>query len=134
MNFAKFLDRSLLLLEAEAPAAHRAVVATLGDRSVNVEVDAELLSIFSDRDRVVTGPPFEQPTTIARTTRPALRRLLRGERDLTASILQDEVALLGAVEDLVALHDALIWYFRGAVRSPSFPGLLDEFLDLDEYE
>lgn len=128
MSFARFLQRSLSLLEREAPLAHRAVVSTLGDRSVNVQVDDETLALFAVNRTLVTGPPLEQATTSAKTSRRALSRLLRGELDLTQAILNDDVALFGSVEDLTTLYDALLCYFRGAVRSPGFPALLDEFL------
>jgi hypothetical protein len=128
MSFTGFLQRSLSLLEREAPTAHRAVVTALGDRSVNVQVDDETLALFAVRTRLVTAPPLERPTTSAKTSRRALSRLLRGELDLTEAILADDVALFGNVEDLTRLYDALLCYFRGAVRSPGFPRLLDEFL------
>lgn len=128
MSFARFLERSLWLLEREAPTAHRAIVTTLGMRSVNVQVDDEALALFAVRTTLVTAPPLDQPTTSAITSRRALSRLLRGELDLTEAILTDDVALFGSVEDLTTLYDALLCYFRGAVRSPGFPALLDEFL------
>ena len=128
MNFRGFLERSLTLLAAEAPQAYRAVVATLGKRSVNLQVDEETLALFAVKKALVTAPPLEQATTTARTSRRTLGRLLQGEQDLTQAILSDEVALFGGVEDLTTLYDALLCYFRGAVRSPGFPALLDQFL------
>lgn len=127
-NFSPFLQRSLSLLDGEAPAAYAAVVASLGGRSVNIAVDDERLALLARRGRLVISAPLEHPTTSARTSRRALRRLLEGEVDLTRAILADEVALFGGVDDLTNLYDALLCYFRGAVRSPSFPALLDDFL------
>ncbi len=128
MSFIGFLNRSLTLLQAEALMAYEAVATTLGGRSVNVDVDGELVGMLIVRGRIVTGPPLAVPTTTARTSRAALARLLRGERDLTEAILADEITLIGDIENLTTLYDALLCYFRGAVRSPGFPALLDEFL------
>jgi hypothetical protein len=130
MSFSMFLSRSLTILELESPGAYRAVVEVLGNRSVNVQVDGELVGLLTVRQRIVTAPPLDAPTTVAITSRKALCRLLRGEQDLTQAILNDEVSLFGSLEDLTTLYDALVCYFRGAVRSPGFPPLLDEFLGL----
>jgi hypothetical protein len=127
-GFTNFLERSLALLDRQAPAAYGAVVTTLGARSVNIEVDHERLALRAAGSRLVIVPLLPRATTSARTSRPALRRLLEGEQNLTSAILTDEVALYGSVEDLTTLYEALLCYFRGAVRSPGFPALLDDFL------
>jgi hypothetical protein len=134
MSFSGFLGRSLELLDAEMPTAHRSVAKALGTRTVNLEVDGERLAIFAVRSRITLSPAVYSATALAKTTRRALRRLLQGEQGLTESILIDEVMLQGPVEDLAALYDVLLSYFRGAVRSPGFPPLLDEFLAEGERE
>ena len=62
-----------------------------------------------------------------RTTRREIVALAEAERSLVSSVLLGETVLRGRVEDLAAFHDGLLEFLRGAVRSPSFPGLMDAF-------
>jgi hypothetical protein len=128
-SFSDFLARSLELLALDAPASYAAVASKLGSMRVNIEVDGERLGVQAHAGRLVVGVPSHSAAAEAGATRRALVRLLSGDLGLTEAILADEVRLQGALEHLVAFYEALLGYFRGAVASPAFPGLLDAFMD-----
>lgn len=126
-TFTRFLRRSLEVLEAEAPRAYVLVSERLGARVVSIQVGAECVGIaVSSGGRLVVSRSLPSGTH-ARASLEALRALLEGDRGLTEAILAEEIVLIGALEDLVQLYEALLTYFRGAVRCPSFAPLLARF-------
>lgn len=124
--FTRFLRRSLEVLEAEAPRAYALVSERLGARAVSIQVGAECVGIQATKGRLVASRSLPSGTH-ARASLSTLRALLDGERGLTDAILAEEVVLIGELEDLVQFYEALLTYFRGAVRCPSFASLLDRF-------
>ena len=127
-SFAAFLSQSLELLERECPAAYGAVCGKLGERLVAIGVDDEVVRVRARRGRLFLDRSSAPVAAQASASRAALGALLDGRTTLTRSILADEIVLVGAVDDLVAFYDGLVAYFQGAVRSPSFPRLLDAFM------
>lgn len=127
-SFQIFLSRSLRVLASEADQAYRAVALRLGGRRVAIVVDGERLSVASTLGRLSVERSFAPVVAEARASRTVLKQLLDGDRELTDAICADEVALQGELEDLVAFYEALLLYFLGAVRCPSFPDLLREFM------
>jgi hypothetical protein len=127
-SFRGFLGRSLQVLEREAPLAYRAVCDTLGARRVAIRVDAERLLVENLSGKLCLVSAEGSVSAEASASRCVLRALIEGEVGLTDAILSDQVELVGGLDDLVAFHEALLFYFMGAVRSPSFVVLSDEFL------
>lgn len=128
-TFAAFLRRSLALLERDCPEAYGLVGRHLGARRVAIEIDGERLDVYCREGRLhVTQGGELPPAAEARSTRGCLIELLDAATTLNDAVLTDGVALTGALDDLVAFHDALLVYFRGAVNSPAFPELLEVFL------
>ncbi len=127
-SFQVFLSRSLRVLASEADSAYRAVMLRLGGRRVAIAVDGERLSVASLNGRLSVERSLGPVAAEARASRLALKRVLSGERDLMDAICADEISLQGELEDLVAFYEALLLYFLGAVRCPSFPKLLREFM------
>lgn len=126
-SFTSFLSRALELLEREAPVASARVAASLGTRSVLVRVDRESLGLVCRQQKLAVGAVPLHPSVSAETTYAVLLALLEGEFTLTDAVMASHVALRGPLDDLVALYEGLQAFFHGAVRSPSFPRLLDAF-------
>jgi hypothetical protein len=128
-RFEQFLRRSINLLAKEVPVAHDRIARILGDRIIQIEVDQERVAILCDRGtiRVVSGAI--KAAAQAQASRQVLVDLLEGVTTLDEAILSDRVLLRGSLDDLAALYEALMAYFRGGVDSPLFPGLLGEYLD-----
>jgi hypothetical protein len=127
-SFSGFVQRSLLVLSREAPAAHRALASCMGTLSIAASVDHEALVIAAHGAQLLVHSGALPAAAHLATTRRALRCLLTAERTMIDAIINDELELRGTTEALACLDDCLSLYLRGAVRSPSFPSLLDEFL------
>jgi hypothetical protein len=132
-SFAAFLSQSLGLLEAECPAAYEAVCLKLGERLVAIQVDGESVRVRARRGRLSIDGSSAPVAARASASRAALMALLDGETTLTRSILSDQIVLTGAIDDLVAFYEGLVAYFRGAVRSPSFPRLYEAFMGTTDH-
>jgi hypothetical protein len=127
-TFRTFLERSLRLLELEAPHAAAALRARLGDLSLSLCVDREALVLKRVGEHLLVATEGATIRAELCTSRRALRSLLNGERTLLDAVLQDQLTLQGPLADLLALDDCLQRYLQGAVRCPSFPELLATFL------
>jgi len=127
-GFQIFLSRSLRILESEANLAYGAVAHRLSGRRVGIAVDGERLSVSSTNAQLLVERSLAPVVAEARASRYVLKRLLVGERELIDAVCADEVSLQGELEDLIAFYEALLLYFLGAVRCPSFPEVLREFL------
>lgn len=125
--FRGWVDRGLRTLEGELPWAYLRMAAALGAREVALTVDDEEATVESDGKTVWLRDEPRAPSVTLRTTRREIVALAEAERSLVSSVLLGETVLRGRVEDLAAFHDGLLEFLRGAVRSPSFPGLMDAF-------
>ena len=121
--FRRFLERSLELLERQAPVDHRALVRAVAPREVAVVVDGEAVGLAFAGGGVAVAP-LARPAVELRTSRAAILELLLGGATLLEAILDDRFFLRGAPGDLVAFDEGFRCYLRGAVRAPSFPSLL----------
>ena len=128
-SFVAFLARSLSLLEAELPQIATRVAASVGARNVACQIDDERFGIVSDGKclRVITQPAAKSEVEIA-TTRAVIRTLLEGETTLEDALWNERILLKGELDDILAFNDGLHVYLCGAVRSPSFPDLMSDYL------
>jgi hypothetical protein len=126
-TFASFLAGSLDLLERELPWAYGAMCRVLAPREVLLSVDGEDVSVRCTERTAIVGARAAAPDVECRTTRAAILDLADASTSLVDAVMSDRVHLRGAVGDLLAFHDGLMAYLGGAVRSPSFPALLERF-------
>ncbi len=63
------------------------------------------------------------------TTRAVILDLVDARAGLVEAILDDRLGLRGALPELARFHDGLMLYLHGAMRAPSFPGLLRRYRD-----
>lgn len=125
--FRAWVDRGLRALARELPSAHARMAAALGAREVSIVVDGDEAVVESNGARVWLRDEALAPCVALHTSRREVVALADAERSLVASVLLGETVLRGRVADLAAFHDGLVEFLRGAVRSPSFPGLMDAF-------
>jgi hypothetical protein len=124
-----YLARCLDALEAEVPVAYGRMARALAGRAVAIDIEGDraMLSMASGRHAlscdVDAGCAVELTLTEA-----VIGRLLDARCTVLDAVLGGEVVLRGAAEDLAALHDALLAFVHGAVRSPSAPRLLESYL------
>lgn len=128
--FGRFVSRGLGALRAELPWAYRRMADALCGRDVLLTVSGEDVPITAAGGEVTTHPaPPEHfaPRVTLRTERAVVARLADAELTVVDAVVSGAVTLRGDVDDLVAFHEGLMAFLHGAVRSPSFPALLDEF-------
>ncbi len=125
--FRGWVDRGLRTLRSELPWAHARMAAALGAREVTITVDGEVTSVQSDGARVWLRDDPGTPAVTLATSRREIVALVDAERSLVTSVVLGETVLRGRVADLAAFHDGLVEFLRGAVRSPSFPWMMDAF-------
>ncbi|MBI5515783.1 MAG: hypothetical protein HY909_18520 [Deltaproteobacteria bacterium] len=126
--FGAVLSASLEALAREAPAASGALARALQGLFVTLVVDGERVTVGAPdaHARVVPEVPG---AVLARTSREAILGLIEGRDALPAAILEDRLALRGAVAQLSTAHDALMMYLHGVLRSPSQPAILARWRD-----
>jgi hypothetical protein len=127
-TFTHFLARSLVLLEDELPRIYAEVARSVGDREVRCRVDEDEISVFGDGTRLRLARETRQPAVRVVAKRQVIVDVVLARTTLQDALWEDRIVLLGSLDDLVAFHDALMAYVGGAVRCPSFPELLDEYL------
>lgn len=120
---ARLLRASLACLWRESPAHHGALCRRLAGRAVALRLDDEILELRGEDGEVRVTTP-RGATCRVRTTRTTILAVLDGRRTLLDAVVAEEVAIGGPLDDLLALHEALVEYVHGAVRAPSFPSLL----------
>lgn len=125
--FADWVGEGLATLRRELPWAYERMAAALGRREVALSVDGEVVAVVSDGARAWLRDRPEAPTVTLSTSRREIVALVDAERTLVTSVLRGETVLRGRVDDLAAFHDGLLEFLRGAVRSPSFPWMMDAF-------
>ncbi len=110
------------------PVAYGLVVRALAGRTIAIDIDGDsaTLSIASARHALArsAGAGCAVELTL---TEAAIDRLLDARCTVLDAVLGGEVILRGAAEDLAALHDALLAFVHGAVRSPTAPRLLESY-------
>ncbi len=126
-RFADFLAQSFGALQRELPAVYAQLCRQLCPREVGIVVDGETVAACFQRDDVRLSRHRVNPAVEMRTSRGAILAVIDGESTLLDSILDDRLCLRGGPEDVLAFHEALLTYVHGAVRAPSFPGLLADF-------
>ncbi len=78
----------------------------------------------------VTFLPFAGEAHVElQTDRPTIFALIDGVLGLQSAVQADRLRLRGGPDDVIRFHEGLMLWLHGAVRSPSFPGLLREFRD-----
>jgi hypothetical protein len=127
-----FLERSLDAIEREAPVAYGLIVRALGRRAIVIAIgdDVATLSMASGSHAIARDGGARGAVELS-LTEAIVRRLLEGRLTIVDAALAGDLVLRGAADDLAALHDALLAFIHGAVRSSSTPRLLESYLDRD---
>jgi hypothetical protein len=126
-SFRRFLDRSLVAIENEAPEVHRALCRSLARSVVRLCIDDERMVLLGGRERLAMSDDVPGATVEFATNSATLLALTSGATSFLDAALADRMIVKGAVDEMVGFYEALVLYLQGAVRSPSLPWLLEEF-------
>ena len=122
-----YIAKSLIALRQECSTAYFLMCGQLAPRRARLVIDGESVTLAFDPSGVHVLPEPIEPTAELVTSRTTILNVLDARLTLAEAVLSDAIVLKGHVDDLTAFHDGLMTYVRGAVRSPSFPRLLDRF-------
>lgn len=128
-DFLAFLDRSLALLAADAPAALHALLEETAGLRLRLEAPAARATIWITPAGVeifAPGPPAPTDVFIAFEDRVILD-LVDGVSSLDEALTTERLHLRGPVESIERLLAGLACYLKGAVRSPDMARLLAEY-------
>lgn len=135
LSLRSFLDRSLTILAREAPDSYRRLCTMLAGRRLRVTGDNEEFGLdFHDRSVATTAARGDE-AIVAGIDRRTIVAMIDGHLTIDEALRLDRFGVRAAVTDALTAFDGIEIYLRGAVRCPSFPGLLDDFrASLDDHE
>ena len=126
-SFAAFVETSLAALHRECPAAYDKMCQLLASREIAVDVDDEVVYLVFTADTVsLTNGPGDTQVTM-QTTRRTILDLVEARTTFNSAILEGRLSLQGQSSDIADFYEGFLIYLHGAVRSPSFPALLEAF-------
>jgi len=115
-------------MEDELPKAYRLVAELLGSREVAFHVGDERLFLRATPPRLRIAFEGIAPSVDLRASRSIILALADGRLTLLDAVISGDLFLRGTSEDLIAFHDALTAYLKGAMRCAGFAELRDDYL------
>lgn len=125
-GFRAFLRASLEALLRETPQIYEAMCAALESRVVCLAVGEESVTLGFSKTRAVECESLPANVSLSTDAKTVLA-LCDAEMTIAAAVRSDRLELTGGSPDLIAFDDGLAIYLAGAVRAPSFPGLLHDY-------
>jgi hypothetical protein len=121
------LVQSLVELASEQPRAYAEMCRVLAPRRLLLHVDGERAALRCSPNVVETDGVDGDAAVEAHANRRVILDLLDARTSLLEALLTERLILRGGLDDLIAFHDGLAAYLRGAVRCRNFPSLLDRY-------
>lgn len=125
-TYASLVAESFARIASEAPSAHVALAHAIGERSVRIRLDDETFGVASRPIPTVTAPADSPDVAIAVSAR-TVSAVIDGEMSLADAVTNDHVHAVGSLDAIAQIHDALLAYVHGSIRSPSVPELRQRF-------
>lgn len=126
-RFEGWVAAALDALRVELPWGYAAMCEALGAREVLITVSGQPAAVRCDGARATVSADAWRPAVALRATAAEVVALADGERTVAEAVIEGRVVMRGEVDDLLAAHDALVAFVRGAVRAPSFAWRLGAF-------
>jgi hypothetical protein len=123
-TFAALVTTSLEVLSAECPEAYTRICQLLAPHEVCLEVGAETVSIRFQPTLAEVLPLPQEPAVFFSAAKQTLLDLADARYTLESAIMRDLLHVRGKMDHLIQFYESLQLYIQGAVRCPSFPGLL----------
>lgn len=126
-----FVERSLRILDREAPAFFIRLCEMLDGRRMAVADETSVFALHFTRDAVACLAPDGSEDVRVVVNAATLLALIDGELTLENALRQERLGVRSPVGVAADVFDGLVVYVRGAVRCPSAPRLLVEFRQSD---
>jgi hypothetical protein len=117
----------LTLLHDEFPRAYFQICSALAGRRISLAIGGDRMTIEVARFGIGFSAPTEDADVRVASDNQTILDTIDARLTLEGAIRSARLFAAGKHEDLEACHQALLAFVRGAVRSPSFPPLLEEF-------
>jgi hypothetical protein len=115
------------LLRDEYPEAYFHICDTLQGRSLTLVIDGDETWIVARRFELLFVERLERSDVEIRSDSATVLDVIDARLTLNSAIHGGRLVAIGSREDLSACHEALVFFVKGAVRTPSLPLLLQEF-------
>ncbi len=125
-TYASLVAESFASIAVEAPAAHQALTLALGDQAIAIRLDHEQFGVAARPIPTITAPA-EAPDVAIEVSASTVRAVIDGDLSLADAVTNDHVRAVGSLDAIAQVHDALIAYVHGAIRSPAVPELRTRF-------
>lgn len=126
-NFAEFVKTALAMLREEFPRAYFLICSDIAGRTISIEVDSQRVFLECKLLEVFLPDQIENPEIRVETSRGTILDAIDARISIDEAIREGRLFISGPKDYVVRCHSALLTFVRGAVRSPSFPVLLQEF-------
>lgn len=126
-SIAEFVKTAMALLREEFPRAYFLICANLAGRSISIDVDGEQVFLDCEILELLFPDGIENPDVRIATSRRTIIDAIDARVTIEEAIRDERLFASGRQDYIANCHTALLFFVRGAVRSPSFPALLQEF-------
>ncbi len=126
-RFRDFLSESLETLAREMPDAYGALCRKLDEREVAIRIGRERVGVVFSKEKAVVRRSSKQAAIEVTTSRAAILDLIDANTTMIEAVLGERLGLRGSLGELARFHDGLAFYLHGAMRAPSFPGILRRY-------
>lgn len=118
------LAESLRLMRTEVADCHQRTLLALGRNVIRCHVDDEVFVVAVDAADIMVSAPQGRVSIDVHTSRQTILALIHCRLTLLDAVYSNALGVRGPVRVVEQLSRAMTAYLHGAVRSPSFPGLL----------
>ena len=125
-TYASLVAESFASISIEAPGAHHALTRALSDQTIAIMLDDERFGVAARPIPTITAPS-ESPDVAITVSASTVRAVIDGDLSLADAVTNDHVRAVGSLDAIAQVHDALIAYVHGAIRSPAVPDLRPRF-------
>jgi hypothetical protein len=115
------------LLREEFPRAYFLICANLAGRTILVEIAGEQVFLDCRILELLFPDRIENPDVRVATSGRTILDAIDARVTIEEAIRDGRLFTSGRSDYITSCHAALLFFVRGAVRSPSFPALLQEF-------
>lgn len=122
-----FIQRGVGILRNEFPEAYFRMCSTIAGRSLALAIDGNTTWVEVRRFELLFVSPQPNVDVRIESDSATVLDVIDARLTLDGAIRSGRLTATGSRKDLSACYDALLFFVKGAVRSPSLPFLLEEF-------
>ena len=122
-----FVADSLEALRRETPGAHADLCRAVGQRVIRFRLGADRFDLRCQRGEAWLSGQKGEPAAWVDGEWADVVEVVEGRTTLIDQVLEGRISVRGPVDALLAIHDAIAAYMRGAAAGAAFPDLWRKF-------